>query len=740
MRWPPSAQRAPRAFARRAAIVTALVGFMVLTGSGHVAQAGQNLPGAGHAAEPEAASQGRPPTRALCGDPQPGHGRCFALLRTDVAPQARTAISPDAVPAGYGPDDLWDAYALSEAAASRGMGLTVAIVAAYDLPTAETDLAVYRAQFGLPPCTSATGCFRKVDQAGGTSYPPADAGWGGEIALDIEMVSAICPNCSIVLVEADSPSTADLGPAVNTAVDLGAIAVSNSYGGFEVPGEAFIDSAFYDHPGVAVTASSGDSGYGVIFPAASAHVVAVGGTTLTPAGNIRGWSESAWNGTGSGCSAYVVKPPWQHDGSCSRRTVADVAAVADPATGVAAYSAGLGGWVVFGGTSVSAPIITATFALAGTPPAGTYPASYPYVRGGLNDVMSGTNGSCGGSYLCTGKPGYDGPTGLGTPNGIEPFKPVTPPSAPTAVSATAGDAQATVTWSAPSDDGGSTITSYTVTSSPGGNTCAWTSGPLSCTVTGLTNGTGYTFTVTATNAAGTGPASSPSDPVTPGTPPSAPTSVSATAGDASATVSWSAPSDDGGSTITGYTVTSSPGGKTCTWTSGPLTCTVTGLSNGTAYTFTVTATNSVGMGPASSPSAAVTPALASPFTDIASSSFAADIIWLYDSGITSGCSATTFCPDDPVTRGQMAAFLDRAFHLPSTSTDYFIDDDGTTFEANINRLAASGITKGCSATTFCPTDTVTRGQMAAFLHRALTTYPVTVAMTGTMGDVVGSGG
>ena len=175
--------------------------------------------------------------------------------------------------------------------------------------------------------------------------------------------------------------------------------------------------------------------------------------------------------------------------------------------------------------------------------------------------------------------------------------------------------------------------------------------------------------------------------------------MSVTAGNAVATVTWAAPADDGGFSITGCTVTSSPGAKHCTWTSGPLPCMVTGHTNGVSYTFTVTATNAVGTGPASSRSAPCP----LPFTDIAGSSFAADILWLYDSGITSSCSATIVCPDDPVTRGQMAAFLDRALHLPVTATDYFTDDAGTTFEGNINRLAASGITTGCGPTTFCPT-------------------------------------
>jgi hypothetical protein len=196
------------------------------------------------------------------------------------------------------------------------------------------------------------------------------------------------------------------------------------------------------------------------------------------------------------------------------------------------------------------------------------------------------------------------------PGGAMPALADSAPGAPTAVVAIAGNASATVSWTAPADDGGSAITGYTVTSSPGEKTCTWTSGPLSCGVGGLANGLAYTFTVTATNGTGTGPASDPSAPVTPTAPattPGAPTDVTATAGNGSASVSWTAPADDGGSVITGYTVTSSPDGKTCTWTSGPLSCGVGGLANGLAYTFTVTATNGTGTGPASDPSAPVTP-------------------------------------------------------------------------------------------------------------------------------------
>jgi hypothetical protein len=201
----------------------------------------------------------------------------------------------------------------------------------------------------------------------------------------------------------------------------------------------------------------------------------------------------------------------------------------------------------------------------------------------------------------------------------------------------------------------------------------------------------------------------------PPTPPGAPTGATAFAGNASATVSWSAPSGNGGSPITSYTVTSSPGTKHCTWTSGPISCTVTGLTNGTAYTFTVRATNAIGTGPASSPSVVVYP----PFADIAGSPFVHDIIWVYLQGITSGCTATAYCPNDPVSRAQMATFLARALHLSGAAPDAFTDDNGSIYEPNINLVAQAGIASGCGGTLFCPNGLVSRAQMATFLARAL---------------------
>jgi hypothetical protein len=553
----------------------------------------------------------QPSSRALCPPATPGYMTCDSLISTAVAPLAKAAVGPNFTPNGYGPADLLSAYALPDQSSGEGTGMTVAVVDAFDLASAEADLATYRSQFGLSACTTANGCFTKVDQNGGTNYPVTNAGWNGETALDIEMVSAICPNCRIILVEANSSSGDDLFTAEAEAVALGARVISNSWGGSEGFGEQDLDEPYFDQPGIAITFSTGDNGYGTQYPAASPFVTAVGGTSLTHAANPRGWTETAWgsagggNGAGSGCSSIEAKPTFQHDSGCTMRTIADVSADADPATGVAVYSASLGGWVKFGGTSVASPIIAGVYALAGPASPGTYPVSYPYAKPGqLNDVTSGANGSCGGTYLCTGKTGYDGPTGLGTPIGTGAFGTGSAPSAPNSVVATAGNASASVTWHAAAPNG-HPVTGYTVTSTPGSQTCT-TSGALTCVVGGLTNGTSYTFKVKATNSAGTGSASAASNAVIPATVPGPPTGVSATPADGAAQVSWLAPASNGGKAITGYTVTASPGGRTCS-ASAALTCSVMLLANGTSYAFTVIATNPIGPSAPSAASSGITP-------------------------------------------------------------------------------------------------------------------------------------
>ncbi|MFJ1810247.1 MULTISPECIES: peptidase S8 [unclassified Streptomyces] len=363
-------------------------------------------------------------------------GGTTAFQKERAAETGKAAkVTPKAAaagPTGYGPSDLQDAYGLTGAASSNGSGETLAIVDAYDDPNAAADLAKYRTYYGLPACTVANGCFKKVSQSGSTtSLPSADSGWAEEESLDLDMASAVCPNCKILLVEATSSSMANLGKAVNEAVTLGAKFVSNSYGGSESSSDTSYDTSYFKHAGVAITVSAGDEGYGAEYPAASKYVTSVGGTALSTSSTTRGWTEKVWNtssteGTGSGCSAYDAKPTWQTDTGCSKRTISDVSAVADPATGVSVYdSYGVtAGWYTFGGTSASAPIIAAVYALAGTPGSSDYPAAYPYAdTSALNDVTSGSNGTCSSSaaYLCTAKSGYDGPTGLGTPQGTDAF-------------------------------------------------------------------------------------------------------------------------------------------------------------------------------------------------------------------------------------------------------------------------------------------------------------------------------
>jgi hypothetical protein len=387
--------------------------------------------------------------RQVCPTPtSPGVMSCLSVIKTGT----RAAFQPDLVnPFAYRPADLQQAYNLVAASKNRGKGMTVAIVDGGDDPDAARNLAAYRKEWGLPACDTATGagCVVKVNQNGKASpLPIADptGSWELEESLDLDMVSAICPNCRILLVEASfdaanipsdyNPDITQFAAAEDSAVRLGAKFVSNSWGGPESAGDQAYNSAFR-HPGVAITVAAGDEGYGVSYPASTQFVTSVGGTTLVPAsGKSRNWTESAWSGTGSGCSAIQAKPVWQAvddtspDG-CLTRTDNDVSAVADPNTGVWIYDTYpyLGetlDWQSIGGTSAASPIIAAVYALAGTPKAGTYPASYLYQKGHparLYPATGGVNGWCETfrAYLCHGEPGYDGPTGLGTPDGITAF-------------------------------------------------------------------------------------------------------------------------------------------------------------------------------------------------------------------------------------------------------------------------------------------------------------------------------
>jgi subtilase family serine protease len=249
------------------------------------------------------------------------------------------------------------------------------------------------------------------------------------------MVSAICPDCNILLVEANSPTFSNLGAAELTAAAAGPVSIGNSYGGAESSSEASYDSYYGagNEKTIAITAATGDDAYGAEYPAASPDVIAVGGTTLSPVSpppqSGRAWTETAWSDAGSGCSSYEPQPTWQAGvvpSGCTKRAVADVSAVANPSTGVAVYdSHGLGGGTVFGGTSVATQIISATYA-RGTAPVSAgagqlYAAASSSYAADFYDVTSGSNGSFGVTDLCTAGPGWDGPTGLGTPDGAAAF-------------------------------------------------------------------------------------------------------------------------------------------------------------------------------------------------------------------------------------------------------------------------------------------------------------------------------
>ena len=345
------------------------------------------------------------------------YARCYAEgLTTKDGKLAQQQDEP--LPTSLGPADIKSAYQLP----AGGTGRTVAIVDAFGYTNAESDLAVFRAHDGLPPCTSDTGCFTKVDQNGGTDYPADDPDWSIETALDLDAVSSACAECKILLVQADSNSSPSLGTAVDTAASLGAIAISNSYGvAGEIPFESYYDH-YYEHPGIAVTVSSGDLGNVQGYPATNPNVVAVGGTTLTRDSSTRGWHESAWDSGGSGCSLYEPRPDYQQgvDTGCpDTRATADVAADADPESGLAVYNTlGQDGWAQWGGTSLASPLVAAMYALAGPSVPGTYPVSYLYRSGAsVHDVTEGSDGFCG-TLICNAGPGWDGPTGVGTPAGV----------------------------------------------------------------------------------------------------------------------------------------------------------------------------------------------------------------------------------------------------------------------------------------------------------------------------------
>ena len=418
-------------------------------------------------------------TQAIC---PPGHPiRCLAHVQMRA---------PTPTPQGYGPADLWSAYGVDP---NNAKPATIAIVDAYGYSALESDLAVYRQAFGLPACTKANGCLKIVNQNGQTSPLPPDAplsdDWTAETALDVQMASAMCPTCKILVVQATDDTGTGLIVANNTAAALGATVISNSWGMQEFTGIAQYES-YFNHSGIAIFASTGDNGWdaggaGPTYPSTSAYVIAVGGTALVQSSNARGWDETAWTSGGSSCSANIARPSWQGQTPCSNRAAADLSAVADPNTGVAVYNARAGGWQIIGGTSAASPIVATLFAATGHGDA--TPALVAGNAQAFYDVTSGSNGTCG-SILCNADVGWDGPTGLGTPNGA------------VFVGGGGGGQQLTVAITSPAD-GATVMPGFTVTATASSN----------ATVVGLfidgtliqkTQSPPYNFTAPAQLAAG----------------------------------------------------------------------------------------------------------------------------------------------------------------------------------------------------------------------------------------------
>ena len=359
--------------------------------------------------------------RACTTKPARGFATCFAkglMNKKGVIPDASAPLST-----AMRPDQIQAAYGLTRLSAA---GRTVAIVDAYGYPNLARDLANYRSYYGLGDC--GTGCLTIVDQNGGSNLPHFNLGWAQEQSLDVDAVSAACPSCKILVVQAKSANFTDLSAAVTTAAKhAGVVAISNSYGAGDLSdstyGSAYIQAS---QAGKAVTASTGDNGYqGASFPASSHSVTAVGGTTLKMTGTdgLTRNTETAWSGAGSGCSTVNAAVAPSSLTGCAKRAMADVSAAADPNYGglstISPSNSRNSSWSQWGGTSESSPIIASVYALAG----GGYSNTTPYAAASSNfhDITSGNNGSCPTTLWCNARTGWDGPTGLGTPNGTGAF-------------------------------------------------------------------------------------------------------------------------------------------------------------------------------------------------------------------------------------------------------------------------------------------------------------------------------
>jgi subtilase family serine protease len=361
------------------------------------------------------AAQGVHAVNVCTTHPKPGYATCYAMAMADASGKIIHSVKPLAA---FTPADVQKAYNLK---GLKSHGATVALVDAYGYPNLESDLAKFRSTYGLPACTVKSGCLTIVGQDGGKPPSGDDGGsnWDLEQALDVDMVSSACPDCKILMVEGNKATFKDLQRAVRTAGETkGVVAISNSYGLDGFDGK---QRHAYEQPGIAVIASTGDHGYQQSSaPATYRSVIAAGGTSIVPDGSKRGYTESAWSGAGSGCSQTNAAPRYQDTKAtgCKGDAMADVSGPADPSRG------GLnvvlnGNFVQVGGTSEASPFIAAVYALAGFHK--KHPGALPWnASKGLYDITSGSNGSCG-SPMCDAGKGWDGPTGLGTPNGVAAF-------------------------------------------------------------------------------------------------------------------------------------------------------------------------------------------------------------------------------------------------------------------------------------------------------------------------------
>lgn len=535
----------------------------------------------------------------------------------DTHPPIHVKRSGTVAPTGLLPAQITHAYGFDKLSCyggnTCGSGQTIAIVDAYDDPNIESDLTTFDSQFGLPSCTTANGCFTKATPQG---LPRGNTGWALEESLDVEWAHAIAPGAKIILVEAKNSYLSSLLSAVDYAASQPNVhQVSMSWGGSEFSGESSYDYHF-SVSGVSFTASSGDSGAGILYPAASPYIVSVGGTTLNVDGSGNVLSETAWSGSGGGVSSYESAPIYQSGfNPYSGRGIPDVSYDADPNTGVPVYdSYGYGGWNQVGGTSAGAPQWAAISSIVnsgggqlsstsfGTSTALYKAATGPAYSANYRDITSGSNGACG--ILCNAGLGYDFVTGLGSPltNNLIPYlqPSLTPdfaisasPSSLTINSGSSGSSTITVT----SINGftGTVSLSSSTGSTLGAPSLTISSGGAASTTLTIANPTSSgTYTVTGTSGSLT---HSTIVTVTVPIVPSAPQNLVAIGGNSQVTLSWSAPSSNGGSTITGYKIyrsTTSGAEIFLTQVGNVLTYADSGLTNGVAYYYKVTAVNSVG--------------------------------------------------------------------------------------------------------------------------------------------------